>query len=216
MIPDFLGQTFNLGYGKDLLVHHSGEKLVDRPRPKTLDEIPHGVSGHTLGWRGGFVEIGLAFEAVAEIAAGLETAQERADAGIFERMIGQKRFANLFGGSGAARPEDIQDGLLQLGKGPLERVTLCHVTQCNVEKSAMQELFEMAGLKRLRVGLRAPQFVDGSVKILFRKWDVFESSPGWIVFTDGGPVNAEGGIDSGFDILGIDVAAAGPTGVGGG
>jgi hypothetical protein len=215
LIPHFLGQTFNLGFRKDLLVHHSGEKLVDRPRPETLDEMPHGVCGHTLGWCGGLVKIRLAFEAVAEIAAGLEAAQERADARILERMFGQERFANLFGGSGSARPEDIQDGLLQLGKGALERVTLCHVTQCNAQMSKNARAI-LGKLKRAATrGLR-PQFVDGAVKILFGKWDVFESSPGWIVFADGGPVDAQGGIDGGFDILGIDVAATGPTGIGGG
>src|SRR5260370_35003757 len=68
----------------------------------------------------------------------------------------------------------------------------------------------------MTIRLTGPEFVDGSVKVVPGEGNVFEAAAEGIVVADVGPVDAEGGIDGRFDVLGLDVAAARPAWVEGG
>src|SRR6266404_5100603 len=59
--------------------------------------------------------------------------------------------------------------------------------------------------------LRRPEFVDRPVQVLFGEGHVLETAVERIVFADGGPVDAHGGVDGGLDVLGADIAVAGPA-----
>src|SRR5260370_42454033 len=65
----------------------------------------------------------------------------------------------------------------------------------------------------MTIRLTGPEFVDGAVKVVAGEGNVFEAAAEGIVVADVGPVDAEGGIDCGFDVFGLDAAAARPAGL---
>src|SRR5579885_844579 len=59
-----------------------------------------------------------------------------------------------------------------------------------------------------------PQLVNGTVKILLGEGDVFEAAAEGIVVPHGGPVDAHGGVNGGFHVLGFYIPVTRPAEVG--
>lgn len=117
--------------GEHLGVHHAGDELFRGTRPEPLDEVADGADGEAAGGSAGFVNERFSVEAVGQVTAGLQAAENGADAGVFQAMLGQQVLADLVGGGGAVVPDEVEDGLLELGEGAGGSVTARHVTKCN-------------------------------------------------------------------------------------
>jgi uncharacterized protein YaeQ len=80
---------------------------------------------------------------VGEEVAVLETPEERSDGRVLELVCRREAFAHLLRGRGPGLPEEVDDGLLQLGE---RSVTHRHVTDCN------------SGITRCQAGAHASPF----------------------------------------------------------
>src|ERR1700722_18930038 len=58
-----------------------------------------------------------------------------------------------------------------------------------------------------------PEFVNRPIKILIRVWHVIEAPSQGIVVAYCSPIDAHRRVDGGLDILGLDLASAGPAGI---
>src|SRR5713101_12304 len=138
LLPHSFCETFDLPDRQDLFVHHTDEELLNRSGPEVFDDLLHGEGGHASWWNLRTVRECLPLKAVADVASRLETAEERAHAGVLERVAGSKGLPHPFGRGRTVRPEKLQDCALQLRQGGSRGVTSCHVTDCNRSRMARQ------------------------------------------------------------------------------
>src|SRR5579872_2285358 len=98
----------------NLVLHHADQKLLDRAAAETVDNLADGARRHVVRPLRAFVNVGSAFGAMRDVALFLEAPEDGADRGVFQRALRRQSFANLLGGGGAMRPEEVHDKVLQL------------------------------------------------------------------------------------------------------
>src|SRR5262245_38517938 len=147
-------QPLDLARRQHALVDHPDQELLDRSGAEAVDDVLHRRRRDAARRDAGAITEDFAVEAMADVAATFEPAEQRPDARVLERMLQLQRLANLLGGRRLARPEEAQDGLLQIGQ-PMRSVglvTRCHVTICNTSRTAdartASELHVAQGVRR--------------------------------------------------------------------